>query len=217
MPKPFSAAFTHHLRFYGAAVCGVAAFLAARLAGFSAPALAGGDVFYLVFLFFCAVMISGQSADTLRARANSEDEGVGIVILITLATLAFFSDAVFVALNHRHDHAIIVLVLAGLGAFLGWLVLHTVMAFHYANLHYFDDPERPSDDGGDLDFPGCEEPNLWDFLYFSFVVGMTAQVSDVEVKTSVMRRAVLGHGVISFFLNTVFIAMAVNAAVALAA
>ena len=67
-----------------------------------------------------------------------------------------------------------------------------------------------------LDFPGCAAPGPWDFLYFSFVVGMTAQVSDVQVKTSVMRRAVLGHGVISFFFNTVFIAMAENAAVAMA-
>ena len=55
-----------------------------------------------------------------------------------------------------------------------------------------------------------------DFLYFSFVIGMTCQVSDVQVKTMVMRRAILGHGVASFFFNTVFIAMAVNAAVALA-
>ena len=45
---------------------------------------------------------------------------------------------------------------------------------------------------------------------------MTAQVSDVQVKTSVMRKAVLGHGVVSFFFNTVFIAMAVNAGVAMA-
>ena len=108
------------------------------------------------------------------------------------------------------------LVLAGLGAPMGWLVLHTVMAFHYANLHYFDDPEITSDDKGDLDFPGCEEPGPWDFLYFAFVIGMTCQVSDVQVKTSVMRRAVLGHGVVAFFFNTVFIAMVVNAAVAMA-
>ena len=108
-------------------------------------------------------------------------------------------------------------MLAGIGAPLGWFVLHTVMAFHYADLHYFDDPGTPTMTNGDLDFPGKGDPGPWDFLYFSFVVGMTCQVSDVQVKTTVMRRAVLGHGVVSFFFNTVFIAMAVNAAVAMAA
>jgi uncharacterized membrane protein len=109
-----------------------------------------------------------------------------------------------------------VLSMAGGGALLGWFVLHTVMAFHYADIYYFDDPETHDDDSHDLEFPGSALPGPWDFLYFSFVVGMTAQVSDVQVKTSVMRRAVLFHGVASFFFNTVFIAMAVNAAVALA-
>jgi uncharacterized membrane protein len=90
------------------------------------------------------------------------------------------------------------------------------MAFHYADIHYFDDPATAQDDARDLDFPGKGEPCAWDFLYFSFVVGMTAQVSDVQVKTTVMRKAVLWHGVVSFFFNTVFIAMAVNAAVSMA-
>ena len=72
-------------------------------------------------------------------------------------------------------------------------------------------------DEKDLDFPGQGDPGAWDFLYYSFVVGMTAQVSDVQVTTTVMRRATLLHGVVSFFFNTVFIAMAVNAGVALAA
>ena len=65
-------------------------------------------------------------------------------------------------------------------------------------------------------FPGCVEPGPWEFLYYSFVVGMTAQVSDVQVCDTRMRRATLGHGVISFFFNTVLIAMAVNAVVAIA-
>ena len=102
-----------------------------------------------------------------------------------------------------------------MGAPLGWFVLHTVMAFHYADLHYFDDPETTADDTRTWIFP-ARPPCAWDFLYFSFVIGMTCQVSDVQVKTTVMRRAVPGHGVVSFFFNTVFIAMAVNAAVALA-
>jgi len=206
---------SRHGRFYIALACGIATALAARALGFDAPLLAGGDVFYLVFLGLCLVMIAGQKASDLKKRAKSEDEGIAIVLLITLATMAFFCDAVFTALNRKHGIEIAPLVLAGIGAPLGWLVLHTVMAFHYADVHYFDDPECAADDK-DLDFPGRGDPGPWDFLYYSFVVGMTAQVSDVQVRTTVMRRLTLLHGVVSFFFNTVFIAMVVNAGVTLA-
>lgn len=206
------AALTRHARFYIALALGVAGFFAVLPFERGVAAVAGGDVFYLVFLGLCAVLVAGQTADDLRDRARREDEGIAIVLLITLATMAFFCATVFAAL-HGSGIRPLLLSLAGLGALLGWLTLHTVMAFHYADIHYFDDPAAP---GNDLEFPGRAAPGPWDFLYFSFVIGMTAQVSDVQVKTMPMRRAVLYHGVIAFFLNTVFIAMAVNAGVALA-
>ena len=205
----------HHERFYSALAAGVVACFAARMMGFPTPFLLGGDVFFLVFLVLSLFLLR-ESPDAFARRADSADEGIGIVIVVTLGAILFFCAAVFEALNTKHAASALPLVLAGVGAPLGWLVLHTVMAFHYANRHYFDDPETTSDDTGDLDFPGCEEPGPWDFLYFAFVIGMTCQVSDVQVKTSVMRRAVLGHGVVAFFFNTVFIAMAVNAGVAMA-
>jgi uncharacterized membrane protein len=207
---------SRHRRFFIALGCGVLTALATRYFGFDAPLLAGGNVFYLVFLGLCVVMIAGQKTEDLKTRAKSEDEGVGIVLLITLATMAYFCDAVFTALNRKHGIEAAPLVLAGIGAVAGWMTLHTVMAFHYADIHYFDDPDVV-DDARDLAFPGGGDPGPWDFLYYSFVVGMTAQVSDVQVLTTAMRRTTLYHGLISFFFNTVFIAMAVNAGVALAA
>jgi uncharacterized membrane protein len=209
------AILSRHRRFYIALACGVAGYGISRFCGLDVPLLAGGDAFYVVFLLLCAAMIAGQTAADLKRRARTEDEGIGVVILIILATMGFFAVAVFTALSHKHAADIPALVLAAIGAPLGWFVLHTVMAFHYANVHYFDDPES-SGDGRDLDFPGRGDPGIWDFLYYSFVVGMTAQVSDVQVRTTVMRRVTLMHGVVSFFFNTVFIAMAVNAGVALA-
>ena len=210
-----SAFLYRHWRFATALALGGLTALTAHLAGFNAPLLAGGDVFYLVFLILCAVMIARQPRGYLKQRAKTEDEGIAVVMLIILATMGFFTDAVFTALNRKHGIEMSALVLAGIGAPLGWFVLHTAMAFHYADIYYFDDPDC-ADDDKDLDFPGRGEPGAWDFLYYSFVVGMTAQVSDVQVRTSVMRRATLFHGVVSFFFNTVFIAMAVNAGVALA-
>ena len=209
-------AMHRHARFFIALIFGILAVVMARTLGFPAPFLLGGDVFYLIFLTLIMVMIVNLSASEFRERAKSEDEGIAIVVLIILATMLFFFTAVFEALNRKHGIQWVPLVLAGIGAPLGWLVLHTAMAFHYGDIHYFDDPRTAADDGGDLDFPGQCEPCPWDFLYFSFVIGMTCQVSDVQVKTTVMRRTVLWHGLVSFFFNTVFIAMAVNAAVAMA-
>jgi uncharacterized membrane protein len=209
------AAILRHLRFYTALLCGLAAYAAARLANLESAGLAGGDVFYLVFLGLCVPLILGQGAADLKTRARNEDEGIVVVVLITLATIVFFCEAVFVALNRRNGSDLATLLLAGGGALLGWLALHTIMAFHYADLHYFTDPGCKGDKG-DLEFPGKGDPGPWDFLYFSFVIGMTAQVSDVQVLTTPMRRTVLWHGMGSFFFNTVFIAMAVNAAVAMA-
>ena len=208
-------AFRRHVRFYIALACGLAAFAGARVAGLNVATLAGGDVFSLVFLILCGVLVATQKPADLKRRAKSEDEGIGIVVLLTLATILFFCEAVFVTLNKKHGFDPLPVVLAGIGAPLGWLVLQVVMAFHYADIHYFKDP-GDTGDGRDLEFPGRGDPGLWDFLYFSFVIGMTAQVSDVQVKTTVMRRTVLWHGIVSFFFNTVFIAMAVNAGVAMA-
>ena len=96
------------------------------------------------------------------------------------------------------------------GVPLGWLTLHTLFAFHYARMFYARRPDGGDADG--LDFPDTDEPGPWDFLYFSFVIGMTAQVADVTVCTTSLRKAVLAHGAISFFYNAVILALAVNAA-----
>ena len=206
---------SRHGRFYSALGLGALTVLAGWATGFDAPLLAGGDVFYLVFLALIFVMVARQTPSDLKRRAKTEDEGIVVVLVVILATMAFFTYGVFTALNKKHGIEVPALVLAAVGAPLGWAVLHTVMAFHYADVHYFDDPDVQGDEK-DLEFPGSGDPGPWDFLYYSFVVGMTAQVSDVQVLTTVMRRATLLHGIVSFFFNTVFIAMAVNAAVTLA-
>jgi len=82
---------------------------------------------------------------------------------------------------------------------------------HYAHEYYQDDLSTPViDDIGGLEFPKETRPDYWDFLYYSFVVGMTSQVSDVQITSRAMRRLTLIHGVLSFFFNTAILAMSIN-------
>src|SRR2546429_367784 len=93
---------------------------------------------------------------------------------------------------------------------LSWLLIHTLFAFHYARLYYF------LSEGGDqhhrgLKFPNDDdEPDYLDFAYYSFVVGMTSQVSDIAVLSRPMRRLTLIHGVLSFIYNIAILAMSIN-------
>jgi uncharacterized membrane protein len=103
------------------------------------------------------------------------------------------------------------LLLAGLAVLASWTLTHATFALHYAHYYYGDGPAPgPQDDRGGLAFPGGQLPDFSDFLYFSFVIGMTCQVSDIQVTSRPMRRLTLLHGVLSFFFNTVILALAVN-------
>ena len=207
----------HHLRFYGAALIGLAFYLLAPPLPELIRPIAAGDLFFVAYLAAMAVMTLRLGGGALRARAAREDEGIALVVLIVLTVITFCCVAVVAVLNQRQAPSTFSLVLAVAAAPLGWLTLHTVAAFHYANLFYAPaGPHKPGGHAGGLQFPGTERPNIWDFLYYAFVVGMTAQVSDVQVMTTKVRRATLGHSVVSFFFNTAIIAMAVNAVVAIA-
>ncbi|WP_445681261.1 DUF1345 domain-containing protein [Radicibacter daui] len=226
-----------HLRFY-AALCG--GFVVAGLcvsAGFSwrITGLAAGDTFFIVYLALMAKLAAGITAGELRRRASIEDEGMPLIVGITLLAIAFSVSSIFLVLNQKESEPVVQLLLALASVPLGWLVLHTAMAFHYAQLYYArrrrspkaaagkkgtaktaDKDEDDEADAGGLTFPGNTEPLAWDFIYHAFVIGMTAQVSDVQVTSRQVRLVVTGHSLAAFFYNTVLLALAVNTAVTLA-
>jgi len=192
---------------------GVAVFVVGRLLHGPVPLAAAGDAFFLSYLAMVSILVVTLTPEDLDRRADQEDEGIVIVVLITLAAIVYSVVAIFALLNQKHPVDGVTLALTVAGAPLGWLTLHTLSAFHYAYI-YYSGPMAPPDKRA-LRFPGdCNEPGPWDFVYFSFVIGMTAQVSDVLVQTTRMRRAAIAHGITSFLFNTVLIAMAVNAVVA---
>ncbi len=171
----------------------------------------GGVAFFAVYLASTAVFALGLTAEHMRKSASNEDEAIGVIILILLASICVSLAAIFSLLNGDGQRNALHLTLLLPSVPLGWLTLHTVLAFHYAHLFYAPAGRRKN--AGGLEFPGTKEPTTWDFLYFSFTVGMTAQVSDVQVSDPAQRRLVLWHGIVSFFYNTGILALAVNVAV----
>jgi uncharacterized membrane protein len=201
----------HHARFYAAALLGVAVYAVCRALEAPVRVAAAGDAFFIAYLAASALLVARLGESGLKKRAAVEDEGSFIVLVIALGIIALCVFEIFTLLNQVRRPGTIAFLLSLAGAPLGWFTLHTLSAFRYANLHYLGDGAGKA---RALIFPGTEEPGVWDFLYFSFVVGMTAQVSDVQITSASVRRTVLVHSVVSFFFNTVLIAMAVNAVVA---
>ncbi|MGV8936911.1 MAG: DUF1345 domain-containing protein [Allorhizobium sp.] len=187
-----------------------------------APRLAlevGAVSFFSVYLLLMARRMPTLSATYLKKHAAASDEPEPVILAVTALTVAVAIGSLFIVLNSPKENSIIELTLAFASVLLGWLTIHTMTAMHYA--HRYWQPGLADESGkvehrAGLDFPGDDEPGGYDFLYFSFVIGMTAQTSDVAINTTTMRRLNLVHAITSFFFNTVLVAAAVNAAVALA-
>lgn len=169
--------------------------------------LVGADAFFLTYILLMSRLLR-MTPDEMRARAATEDEGLVVILALAALALGISLYGILAALRGPGgDWLHVALALAALP--LGWAMLQTLAAFRYAHLFYR--PFAGSPHRGGLAFPGTPEPGPWDFLYFAVVVGMTAQVSDVEVTDAVLRRAVLVHSVAAFFNNTVILALAVTA------
>ena len=206
---------THHARFYTSALLGVIVWAATGMVAQPIRLMVAGDGFFGVYLVSMAVLETRATPEDMRRRASFEDEGIILIVLITLTAISLSIGSILALLNEPERPDTLRLALAIASVPLGWLTLHTIAAFHYAHLYYAKamSSRGHRQDAGGLEFPDTSEPTGWDFLYYSFVVGMTAQVSDVQVLTTPMRRLTLAHGVVSFFYNTIILALAVNLAV----
>ena len=205
----------HHWRFYAAVLVGVAAGAATGLLSQPLPFAVGGDAFFAVYLVLMAWQARDLTPAVLRRRASVEDEGMPLIAFITVAAIGLSLGSLFLALRRADGPGAVALGLALASVPLGWLTLHTIAAFRYGHVYYSpgEADGRKRREAGGLAFPRTDEPGCWDFLYHSFVIGMTAQVSDVQVLTAEMRRLVLAQSVAAFFYNTVLLALAVNVAV----
>ena len=172
--------------------------------------LIGWDVGVALYLVLTHAMMLRADEARIRKRAAEQDEGrVAVLILSIVATLASLIAIVFElggANRSLQGETIAPALLAMATIILSWLFVHTIFALHYAHEYY---GEHRSGVRG-LIFPKDEHPQYLDFVYFSLVLGMTSQVSDVSITSKAIRRLAMVHGAIAFFFNLTVLALTVS-------
>jgi uncharacterized membrane protein len=171
--------------------------------------LIGWDAGAAIYLTLAFSSMAGSDVARIRRRAVLLDEDRTVFLLLTTAAALASLGAIVVQLSAKGaGHQPLHLALAVATIALSWGFTHTIFALHYAHEFYVEAREE----SGGLAFPGKGQPDYWDFLYFSLVIGMTSQVSDVAVTAKSIRRTVAAHGVLSFFFNATLLALMVNIA-----
>jgi len=169
--------------------------------------LVGWDIGVAVYLVLAGLIFAKEDVAHIRRQAAVQDEGAVLILFLT-AVAALASLGAIVAELGAGGKTPLHLALAVVTLVLSWVFTHVIFALHYA--HEFYEADEGPDRG--LEFPGKGEPDYWDFVYFSFVIGMTSQVSDVAVTSKSIRRTVSAHGVVSFVFNATLVALTVNIA-----
>jgi uncharacterized membrane protein len=158
--------------------------------------------------------LRNNAAHTVR-RAAQADPGrnllLGVVVISAIAGLASATVILGKGPNVPAADRDIALAAGIAAVILGWFLIHTTFIFRYAHLYYYDSDQDGTAQRG-LTFPGTAEPDDYDFAYFSFVIGMTFQVSDVQITDPGVRTIALMHAVMSFAYNTAILALVVNLA-----
>ncbi|WP_420148139.1 DUF1345 domain-containing protein [Spirosoma sp.] len=168
--------------------------------------------FALSVLILAWITIFVAHPRDLPTLSRMEDSSRLLILLVVVAAAMASIVAVIYLLGSTNkqdpNHQLKILV-AGLAVISSWFLVHTVFTLRYAHYFYGDDPKQKKRPGG-LDFPNEPEPDYLDFAYFSFVIGMTSQVSDVTIGSKSIRRIALMHGVLSFAFNAIIVALTIS-------
>lgn len=165
------------------------------------------DLGAVAFLVSLAPLFGETTAAAMRRTTRANDANRALLLAITAGTTFVILAAVNGELKGKNDALAIALVIATL--VLAWLFSNMVYALHYAHLFYGEGSGGSGDAGG-LDFPDTTEPDYWDFLYFSYTLGMTFQTSDVTIASGRMRRVALGQCLAAFVFNLGVLAFTIN-------
>ncbi len=171
------------------------------------------NVFGISYLIFNLILFSKSNVDQIQKQCSKEDVSSWILFafVVSACLIGLMSVLSFMTStkNWQLDSILgSILCISAVG--FSWLMVHLAFAVRYAHLYYGDNNKQFSKHAKGLIFPEDELPDYFDFAYFSIVIGMTFQVSDVVITSKGVRRLVLLHSLIAFVFNTVIIAMTVS-------
>jgi uncharacterized membrane protein len=174
------------------------------------------------YFLLAGIMIAGASHETIKRKAEIQDDGRFVILILSSLSAAAAIGAILAQLAIvkemtgllKHLH----IGLAAATIVSAWSFIHLMFGLHYAHDYFLEraaTPNRPAKKAGGLAFPGTKNPDYLDFLYFSFVIGVACQTADVEICSQAMRRTALAHCVLAFFFNSAVLALTINIAAGL--
>lgn len=167
----------------------------------------GFDVASATFLLSCYGLLD-DAPDDMRANARRNDANRPMLLALTFIMVLLILTVVVSELMEKNSAGPGTVALIVVTLVLAWVFSNAVYTIHYAHLYYSTVGDSGDEQG--LTFPGTHEPNYWDFIYFSFCLGMTFQTSDVEVTSTHMRRTVTFHCLAAFIFNIGILAFSIN-------
>ena len=177
-------------------------------------ALIAFDVGAIIFIAAIWFMMARATQADMRWRAVLEDEGRHVILALAASAAVAILLAIVFELHGSKDLPPLQqgphVALAAATIFLSWVFMNTMFAVHYAHEYYGEGEGADDAVSGGLAFPGDDVPGYSDFLYFSFVIGMTFQVADVGITAKGLRKVALVQGVLAFFFNVVVLALTIN-------
>ena len=204
--------FEPQLRSLVAVAVGVAGYFGAhQFTSRATSVIAAWDSFAVTLLLLIWISIFLSGIDHIRHRARTQDLSRSLIFIFTVAgaCLSIFAVVALLSAAKNTAHIGMHAALSIVAVLSSWTLVHTMFALRYAHT-YYGEGDSPDQQVGGLDFPGDENPDYLDFAYFSFVIGMTAQVSDVQISAKGLRSLALVHGILSFCFNTVILALTIN-------
>jgi uncharacterized membrane protein len=208
LPMPVRVVYGRPRTFIALALGVIVFFLLPDTRRLATRLIVGWDVFAALYLVLAYIMMLRCDTAHIRRSAVMQDDGRFLILLLTAFGALASLGAIVLELGASKGNKL-GLILAVTTIALSWALVHTAFSLYYA--HAFYRGKKP----GGLQFPSGDahvEADYWDFVYFSFVIGMTAQVSDVGITDRIIRRTATVHGIVSFAFNTALLALMVNIA-----
>ncbi len=194
---------------------GIACVFVAPTITVTSKCLVGWNVAVWIYMTLIMVRTFKSNAEDVRRIAEIEDENAGLVLVVVCVAAIASLAAIVLELAGIKDmtpgdkamhYAFTGLTIVG-----SWLLTGVIFSLHYARLFYTWNGEEAA-----LRFAeGEQNPDYWDFLYFSFTISVAVQTADVGIATREMRKVVLAQSLLGFVFNTSILGFSINIAAGL--